>query len=169
MIALFWVCALVILASGLWVISSRQPVHSVIGLIVNFAALAVLFLTLSADFLAMMQIIIYAGAILVLFLFVIALLSVGDQPVEIGAGRLRFQAVPSIVAGLAALLAMGAGVRLASWSQSASGMTPGFGSVATFGTELLTTHVFAFEVTALILLIAIVGVIMMAGRKEVRF
>jgi len=168
MIALFWVCALVIVASGLWVISSRQPVHSVIGLIVNFAALAVLFLTLSADFLAMMQIIIYAGAILVLFLFVIALLTVGDQPVEQGAGKLRFQAAPSVVAGVAALLAMGAGVRVA-WSQSASAVTPGFGSVATFGTELLTTHVFAFEVTALILLIAIVGVIMMAGRKEVRF
>jgi NADH-quinone oxidoreductase subunit J len=168
LIALFWICGVILVASALWVISSRQPVHSVIGLIINFAALAVLFLTLSAEFLAMMQIIIYAGAILVLFLFVIALLTAGDQPVEQGRGRLQFQAAPSIVAGLAALLAMGVGVRVA-WSASAAGSTQGLGTVATFGTQLLTTHVFAFEVTALILLIAIVGVIMMAGRKEVRF
>ena len=78
--------------------------HSVVGLIVNFAALAVIFLTLSAEFLAMIQIIIYAGAILVLFLFVIALLTVGAEPVERGPGRLAFQAVPSVAAGLAALL-----------------------------------------------------------------
>ena len=168
MIFLFWVCALVVVTTGLWVISSRQPVHSVIGLIVNFAGLAVLFLMLSAEFLAMMQIIIYAGAILVLFLFVIALLTVGDQPIEQGRGRLQFQVAPSIVAGLLALLAMGIGIRVA-WSQSAAGSTRDFGTVATFGTQLLTTHVFAFEVTALILLISIVGVIMMAGRKEVRF
>jgi len=168
MIVLFWICAVVIIATGLWVVSSRQPVHSVIGLIVNFAALAVLFLTLSAEFLAMMQIIIYAGAILVLFLFVIALLTIGDQPIEQGRGRLPFQVAPSIVAGLAALLAMAVGIRVA-WSQSAAGSTRDFGTVATFGTQLLTTHVFAFEVTAMILLIAIVGVIMMAARKEVRF
>ena len=168
MIVLFWICGAVIVASALWVISSRHPVHSVIALIVNFAALAVLFLTLSAEFLAMMQIIIYAGAILVLFLFVIALLTAGDQPIEQGRGRLQFQAAPSIVAGLAALLAMGVGIRVA-WTESAAGSTQDFGTVATFGTQLLTTHVFAFEVTAMILLIAIVGVIMMTARKEVRF
>lgn len=168
MIVLFWICAVVLLATGTWVISSRQPVHSVVGLIVNFAALAVLFLTLSAEFLAMVQIIIYAGAILVLFLFVIALLTAGDQPVEQGPGRLPFQALPSVLAGLAALVVMGTGVRIA-WSQSAAAPVGDFGTVATFGQQLLTTHLFAFEVTALILLIAIIGVVMMAGRKELRF
>jgi len=167
-IVLFWITAFVAIASAIWVISSRQPVHSVVGLIVNFAALAVLFLTLSAEFLAMMQILIYAGAILVLFLFVIALLTIGAQPVEIGTGRLSFQAVPSVVAGLAALVLMGAGLRVA-WSQSAASPPPDLGTVASFGQQLLTTHVFAFEVTAFILLIAIVGVVMMAGRKELRF
>ncbi|HZV78786.1 MAG TPA: NADH-quinone oxidoreductase subunit J [Candidatus Binatus sp.] len=168
MTVLFWICALVAIATGIWTISSRQPVHSVVGLIVNFAALAVLFLTLNADFLAMMQIIIYAGAILVLFLFVIALLTIGAEPIEQGRGRLAFQTAPSVVAGLAALLIMSAGLRVA-WSQSASAPVLDLGSVATFGQQLLTTHVFAFEVTAFILLIAIVGVVMMAGRKELRF
>ncbi len=169
MIVLFWICAAVILIAGVGVIASRQPVHSVVGLIVTFAGLAVLFLTLSGDFLAMIQIIIYAGAILVLFLFVIALLTIGAQPIERGPGRLQFQAVPSVVAGLAALVAMGAGVRGAAWSASSASVPADFGSVATFGNELLTTHIFAFEVTAFILLVAIVGVVLMAGRKEVRF
>ncbi|HME81156.1 MAG TPA: NADH-quinone oxidoreductase subunit J [Candidatus Eremiobacteraceae bacterium] len=168
MITLFWITAFVAIASGVWTISSRQPVHSVVGLIVNFAALAVLFLTLSAEFLAMMQILIYAGAILVLFLFVIALLTIGAQPIEVGPGRLPFQAAPSVAAGLAALLLMGAGLRVA-WSQSAATPPADLGTVASFGQQLLTTHVFAFEVTAFILLIAIVGVVMMAGRQELRF
>ncbi len=168
MIVLFWVCAVVLIASGIWVVASRQPVHSVVGLIVNFTALGVLFLTLSAEFLAMMQILIYAGAILVLFLFVIALLTIGAQPIERGAGRLAFQTAPSVIAGLAALAVMGAGLRVA-WAQSAAAPTADLGTVATFGQQLLTTHVFAFEVTAFILLIAIVGVVMMAGRKELRF
>lgn len=167
MIALYYVCAFVLLLSALGTIASRQPVHSVVGLIVNFAALAVLFLTLSAEFLAMMQIIIYAGAILVLFLFVISLLTVGNQPVERGTGKLSFQALPSIVAGIAALLVMWYGVRVA-WGESALRAQPGFGTVATFGDALLTRHVFAFEVTAFILLVAIIGVVMIAGRREVR-
>jgi NADH-quinone oxidoreductase subunit J len=168
MIALFWICAVILIATGIWVVGSRQPVHSVVGLIVNFSALAVLYLTLSADFLAMIQIIIYAGAILVLFLFVIALLTVGSGPIERGPGRLQFQTAPSVIAGLAALAVMGAGIRVA-WSQASASTAADFGSVATFGQAILTTHVFAFEVTAFILLIAIIGVVLMAGRKELRF
>ena len=168
MITLYYICAFVLLLSALGTVASRQPVHSVVALMVNFAALAILFLTLSAEFLAMMQIIIYAGAILVLFLFVIALLTVGNQPVERGAGKLAFQAAPSVAAGIVALLAMWYGVRTA-WSQSATHLTPDFGTVSTFGDALLTANAFAFEATAFVLLVAIIGVVMMAGRREVRF
>ncbi len=168
MLVLYWICAAVLIFTGIAVVASRQPVHSVVGLIVNFAALAVLFLTLSAEFLAMMQIIIYAGAILVLFLFVIALLTIGNQPVDRGEGRLVFQTVPSIVAGAVALSLMAIGVR-AAWTSSASSPPADFGTVPSFGQQLLTTHLFAFEATAFILLVAIIGVVLMAGRKEVRF
>ena len=168
MIALYWICALVLVGSAIGVVASRQPVHSVVGLIVNFAGLAVLFLTLSAEFLAMIQIIIYAGAILILFLFVIALLTTGDEPVERGPGRLFLQADVSVAAGLVALVLMFIGVR-AAWSTSMPKPAPDFGSVSVFGVALLTTHVFAFEITALVLLVAIVGVVLMAARKEVRF
>lgn len=167
MTLLFVVCAAVLVASAISVVASRHPVHSVVGLIVNFAALAVLFLTLSAEFLAMIQIIIYAGAILVLFLFVVALLTVGSDPVERTRNKLPWQAGEAVIAGLFALGLVAWGVR-ADWSASASKPPAGLGSVATFGVQLLTTHVFAFEATAFVLLIAILGVVMMAGRKEVR-
>jgi NADH-quinone oxidoreductase subunit J len=168
MLVLYWICAAVLVFTGIAVVASRQPVHSVVGLIVNFAALAVLFLMLSAEFLAMMQIIIYAGAILVLFLFVIALLTIGNQPVDRGEGRLVFQTVPSVLAGAAALALMAIGVR-AAWASTAASLPADFGTVPSFGQQLLTTHLFAFEATAFILLVAIIGVVLMAGRKEVRF
>lgn len=168
MIALFWICTVVLLLTGIAVVASRHPVHSVIALIVNFSALAVMFLMLSAEFLAMIQIIIYAGAILVLFLFVITLLTIGTAPVEGGPSRLAFQAVPSVVAGIVALALLATGVRGAS---AAAAPTPpaDFGLVGSFGMQLLTTHLFAFEVTGFVLLIAVLGVVLMAARKEVRF
>ena len=168
MIVLFWICTAILILTAVGVVASRHPVHSVIGLIVNFSALAVMFLTLNAEFLAMIQIIIYAGAILVLFLFVITLLTIGTAPVEGGPNRLAFQAVPSIVAGLAALALLATGVRSASYAAPPTAPAD-FGLVGTFGMQLLTTHLFAFEVTGFVLLIAVLGVVLMAARKEVRY
>jgi NADH-quinone oxidoreductase subunit J len=168
MTLLFGVCAFVLIVSAIGVVTSRHPVHSVVGLIINFASLAVLYLTLSAEFLAMMQIIIYAGAILVLFLFVIALLTVGSDPVERTVNKLPYQAGEAVVAGLLALGLIAWGVRT-DWSPSAGKPHADLGSIGSFGLQLLTTHVFAFEATAFVLLVAIVGVVMMAGRKEVGF
>ena len=167
MTALFAVCAIVLVASAIGVVVSRHPVHSVVGLIINFAALAVLFLTLSAEFLAMIQIIIYAGAILVLFLFVIALLTVGSDPVERTANKLPEQTGQAVIAGLVALGLIAWGVQ-ADWAAQAAKPPADLGSVGTFGVELLTTHVFAFEATGFVLLVAIVGVVLMAARKEAR-
>ncbi|HXW75913.1 MAG TPA: NADH-quinone oxidoreductase subunit J [Candidatus Eremiobacteraceae bacterium] len=167
MTALFWICAAVIVLSALAVVTSRHPVHSVVGLIVNFAALAVLFLTLSAEFLAMIQIIVYAGAILVLFLFVVALLTAGSDPVERTPNRLPEQAGQAVIAGLVALGFIAFGVR-ADWGAHAAGVPSDLGTIGDFGVQLLTTHVFAFESTAFVLLVAIVGVVMMAARREVR-
>ena len=166
----FWICAVVLVVTGIGVVASRQPVHSVVGLIVNFTRSAVLFLTLSAEFLAMMQIIIYAGAILVLFLFVIALLTIGESAgIEIAARPARaFRPRRRSWPAIAALALMAAGVRGAR-GRTRPRADRRLRTVATFGQQLLTTHLFAFEVTAFILLIAIVGVVLMAGRKELRF
>ena len=76
----FWALAVVLIASAVWTVSASTPVYSVVALLLNFATLAVLYLTLSAEFLAVIQIIVYSGAILILFVFVIALLSSGTAP-----------------------------------------------------------------------------------------
>jgi NADH-quinone oxidoreductase subunit J len=115
----------------------------------------------------MIQIIIYAGAILVLFLFVIALLTVGSDPIERSRDKLPEQAGQAVVAGLVALGFIAWGVR-ADWAAGAARSPEGFGTIQEFGVQLLTTHVFAFEATAFVLLVAVIGVVMMAGRKEVR-
>ena len=76
----FWVLAAILIASAVWTIAAKKPVYSVVALLLNFATLAVLYVTLSAEFLAVIQIIVYSGAILVLFVFVIALLGSGVAP-----------------------------------------------------------------------------------------
>ncbi|MGC1379999.1 MAG: NADH-quinone oxidoreductase subunit J, partial [Candidatus Baltobacteraceae bacterium] len=84
----FWVLAAFLIASAVWTIAASKPVYSVVALLLNFAALAVVYVTLSAEFLAVIQIIVYSGAILVLFVFVIALLSSGVAPFAAGPNRL---------------------------------------------------------------------------------
>ena len=84
----FWVLAAILIASAVWTIVAKKPVYSVVALLLNFATLAVLYVTLSAEFLAVIQIIVYSGAILVLFVFVIALLGSGVAPFPTGPNRL---------------------------------------------------------------------------------
>ena len=92
----FWFLAIVLVASGVFVITARNPVHSVVGLLLNFIALAVLYMTLSAEFLAVIQIVVYSGAILILFLFVIALLSSGVGPFNVGPDRMPKALGPAV-------------------------------------------------------------------------
>ncbi|MBV8354116.1 MAG: NADH-quinone oxidoreductase subunit J, partial [Candidatus Eremiobacteraeota bacterium] len=156
-------------------VTAQRPVYSVIGLLANFACLAVLFLTLSAEFLAVIQIIVYSGAILMLFLFVIALLSSGVRPFAAGPNRL-----PRIVFPLSlfAVVALGGILyvvtlrpeMIAPVTAAAGIGQPGaadvFGSVADFGKALFTTYLLPFEATAFVLMIAVIGVIALAGDDE---
>src|ERR1700729_1921051 len=98
----FWLISAILIASAVWTIAASKPVYSVVALLLNFAALAVLYLTLSAEFLAVIQIIVYSGAILVLFVFVIALLSSGTTPFATGPNRLPKIWQPAAVFVLAA-------------------------------------------------------------------
>ena len=172
----FWVLAVVIVASALWTITATKPVYSVVALLVNFAALAVLYVTLTAEFLAVMQIIVYSGAILVLFVFVIALLSSGVAPFAAGPNRMRRAAVPAVVIVVAAFgfvvyEELHALARVSEKVSSASPVGPVgaagvFGSIADFGKALFTVHLLPFEITALILMVAVVGVVMLAGDRR---
>src|ERR1700736_2634409 len=102
----FWILAVLMIASAVFTVTAKKPVYSVVGLLVNFIALAATYLTLQAEFLAVMPIVVYSGAILILFVFVIALLSSGVRPFEVGpdkAPRILYPAVVFAVVALGAI------------------------------------------------------------------
>lgn len=169
----FWILGVILVASAVWVISAKKPVHSVVGLLFHFAILAVLYFSLSAEFLAVIQIIVYSGAILILFVFVITLLSSGVSEFSAGPDRLPKIIIPAsalVIAALGFVVYGIARVRLPNHFASASTSTQGpvgtanvFGSVADFGRALFTTNLLPFEMTAIVLMIAVIGVILLAG------
>ena len=162
----FYVFAAIAILASLGVVGQRNPMHSVMLLIASFGALAGLYILLDAPFTAVTQIIIYAGAIMVLFLFVVMLLNAhteDDLPkTAIGPRALRL--------GIVLSLLLGAEV---AWGLSRLGITS-FGtnpadvsrisSVASIGSQLFTTHAFAFEVTSILILVAMVGAVVIAGK-----
>jgi len=175
-LTVFWILGALLVASAVFVISQRKPVYSVVGLLVHFAVLAIFYVTLSAEFLAVIQIVIYSGAILILFVFVIALLSSGVAPFSVGPNRMPKAAVPaSVVAFIAlALVVYGilrtplvtTGAHVAPTSVAGPAGAPNvFGSVADFGKALFTTHLLPFEITAFILMVAVIGVVALAGEE----
>ncbi len=168
----FWVLAAVLIASAVWTISAQKPVYSVVALLLNFATLAVFYLTLSAEFLAVIQIIVYSGAILILFVFVIALLSSGVGPFSVGPNRMPKIGIPAALVVAAALGALVYAVsslpRAAVPATAPAGTAGAFGSVADFGKALFTVQLLPFEVTALILMVAVIGVITLGGEQMQR-
>ena len=174
----FWLLALALIATGVFTITARKPVYSVVGLLGNFVALAIMYLTLQAEFLAVIQIVVYSGAILILFLFVIALLSSGVKPFDVGPDRLPKILVPAAIIGAIALVTIVYSVvrapsvaqpSIAAGSVGALGETGQadvFGSVANFGIALFTANLLPFEVTALLLMVAVIGVVLLAGDDE---
>ena len=165
----FWILAVLMIASAVFTVTAKKPVYSVVGLLVNFIALAATYLTLQAEFLAVMQIVVYSGAILILFVFVIALLSSGVRPFEVGpdkAPRILYPAVVFAVVALGAITVTALRIPVAVRAAAPVGTTgeaAAFGSVADFGIALFTTNLLPFEVTAFILMVAVIGVVLIAG------
>jgi NADH-quinone oxidoreductase subunit J len=158
----FLVAAALAVAGGIGVIAFHEPMRSVLSLVVVMLALSVLFLLLSAQFVFVVQIIVYAGAVMVLFLFVIALLGPAR---EVGRGRLRFQP------WLAALFAVVFGVLLWIMLQGFRYRQPELADLHIFGTvqwiavQLFTTYLYPFELTSLLLLVAAIGAIYLSKRS----
>ncbi|HEV3087722.1 MAG TPA: NADH-quinone oxidoreductase subunit J [Candidatus Elarobacter sp.] len=165
----FWILAVLMIASAVFTVTAKKPVYSVLGLLVNFVALAATYLTLQAEFLAVMQIVVYSGAILILFVFVIALLSSGVRPFEVGPDRAPRILIPAVILALIALAGIAVSalrVPVAAHTGVPAGTTgeaAAFGSVADFGVALFTTNLLPFEVTAFILMVAVIGVVLIAG------
>ncbi len=168
----FAILAVLLIASAVFTVSAKLPVHSVIGLLANFVCLAAMYLTLQAEFLAVIQIVVYSGAILILFVFVIALLSSGVRPFDVGPNRTPYVLFPAIIFAALAVIAIALTTLRSQLpiAPPALGGTTGdanaFGSTANFGLALFTTNLLPFEVTAFILMVAVVGVVLIAGDED---
>jgi len=156
------------LASAVAVVSFSNPFFSALALIGNLASLAVLYLLLSAEFVAAAQVLVYAGAVVVMFLFVIAY--VGPLDVEAWKGGPRIQTLGAAIAAGALLVEVIVAVSLAAGGSLGhdGAVGPAFGSPAYIGRLFLVDHLLAFEITSIVLLIAAVGgVILGAHAKRV--
>jgi NADH-quinone oxidoreductase subunit J len=153
---IFWVMAVLSVAGGVGVIASREPIRSVLSLVAVMLALSVIFLLLSAQFVFAVQVIVYAGAVMVLFLFVVALLG----PVrERQGGPLRFQWGLGILVALLLGGIVYAGVSNLTFRAPDKADLSDFGTVQQIGLGLFTGYLFPFELTSILLLVAAVGAI----------
>jgi NADH-quinone oxidoreductase subunit J len=164
---LFYVFAAIAVLASLLVIGQRNPIYSVLLLIASFGALSGLYILLEAPFVAVIQIIVYAGAIMVLFLFVVMLLNAPHEDTDFDVrihplfrpGPMRFGAAlaVAIIVELVWALTRGGGE---------SGAFPGaaVSSVGAIGRSLFTEYAFPFEVTSLLILVAMVGAVVLAER-----
>lgn len=165
-VLVFIASAAIILGGAVGVVASKNPVHSALNLIATLIGIALAFVEQQANFLAAVQIIVYAGAIVILFLFVIMFLGVdrnesirleplsGQRPLAVGA-------VAVVTGGLIALMAAGG------WYSGATSViapTDPSNDVGALGKVIFTSYLFAFEATALLLIIAVVGAVLLARR-----
>lgn len=192
------VCAVVALAGALGVVFSRNPVHAALGLVATLFAIAVLFLNQNAQFLGVVQVIVYTGAIVVLILFVIMLLGV-DKEEDLETEPLVGQRSAAVLFGIILILGLGAvfvvnrtevvtgevsatqpiveglsGTNAQEIAQEMRALPPevtqavGEDNIGQIGGLLFTDYAFAFQITAALLTIAVIGAVLMA-RKPKRF
>jgi NADH-quinone oxidoreductase subunit J len=159
--AVFLVLAAVTVAGALSLILQRHPIHSALSLIVVMVALAALYLLQGAEFVAAVQIIVYAGAIMVLFIFVIMLLNAGEEERTNVSKLARFVGVPLGIVFLA---------EVAFWIGRATSRLgsapPEAVSTRDLSTLLFREYVFPFELTSFLILIALLGALVLARREE---
>ena len=157
----FFVLAALTVLSALTVIVHRNPVHSAVSLVATLCFLALFFFALDAQLVAILQVIVYAGAIVVLFLFVIMLLNVQAQSRATGGTLL---VATASIGGFALAALIVAGLRR-SEAGATAGVGEGFGETAAVARELFTVYLLPFELTSVLLLVAIVGAVALA-RKD---
>lgn len=169
---LFIIFALIAIVAALGVILSRKPVYSALFLLLNFAALAAFYIMLEAQFIAAVQVIVYAGAIVVLFLFVVMLIGGGElTDIRDPNKPLRSRLTPSRIVALllGALLLAGIVFGLATGQlNTAQGSATAFdhGSAQAIASVLYTDYLLPFELAAVLLLVGLVGAVVLARKAE---
>jgi len=159
----FFILAVLLIASSLLVIFKQNPVHSALSLVASLFIMAVLFLTLQAPMVAVLQIFVYAGAIMVLFLFVIMLFNPG-MPEK---GHRSWRGLGFVGAALLALELIALFLPLRGQNNSSGGPQVGaaFGSPKMLAESLFTDFVLPFEIASILLLVALIGAVVLAKRE----
>jgi NADH-quinone oxidoreductase subunit J len=173
---LFFLAAIGAISGAVGVVMLRNPFYSVLALVGHLASLAVLFLLLRAEFVAAVQVVVYAGAVMVLYVFVVAYVggegdSIGERlrgPLHVGSG-LRLGGAVLVGGLLVELLIALLGTGLEAVGGYGAGYSPGprtYGTPAYIGRLLLTRFLLAFEIASFLLLIAAVGAVVLARRRR---
>ena len=164
----FYVFAIILLASAVMVVTARNPVHSVLFLILAFFNAAALFLLAGAEFLAMILVIVYVGAVAVLFLFVVMMLDINFAELRSG-----FQRYAPVGLAIGLVLAIELFVVLGGWKIAPEAMSlrfapraPALHNTAQLGNLLYTDYVFLFQAAGLVLLVAMIGAIVLTLRDR---
>jgi NADH-quinone oxidoreductase subunit J len=162
----WFVAAFACIGSAVAVVSFSNPFFSAIALIGNLASLAVLYLLLAAEFVAAAQVLVYAGAVVVMFLFVIAYL--GGRADAPWAGRSTWQLFAAVIAASALLLeiVLAVGLKAGGRLSDEAAIDESFGSPAAIGRLFLSDHLLAFEITSIVLLVAAVGGVVLGARSR---
>lgn len=171
--AVFAVAAVIVIGGAFGVVFSRNPVHAALSLVATLLGVAVLFLNLGANLLAVVQVIVYTGAIVVLILFVLMLLGVDtDEDLQaeplVGQRALAALAALAIGGAVLAVVVLGGQQIVTGARSSLQPLVDGeaFPDIRQVGDQLFSTYVFALEVTAALLTVAVVGAVVMARRPR---
>ncbi len=160
---LFWILSVITLGSALMVVVSKNPVFSVLWLIITFFTISGHYILLNAQFLAVVNIIVYAGAIMVLFLFVIMLMNLNK---ETEPQKNKWLKLAGAVAGGCLLLVLVAALR--NTEKNITELTTGdIGLIQNLGKELFTNFVVPFEISSILFLSAMVGAVVLGKREEI--
>jgi NADH-quinone oxidoreductase subunit J len=157
------------LVTALTVVIAKNPINSAIGLIGTFMSLAGIYVLLNAHFMAIIQVLVYAGAIMVLFLFVIMLLNLGDD--ELGERRVNFfkiagTGIATILLGAFVYWFASPGVMAAgAWRVDNNAIDREWGGIVSVGESLFSDYLLPFEIASVLLLVAIIGALLMSKKR----
>ena len=165
---IFYVFAAILLAAATLVITARNPVHSALSLVLAFFSSAALWLLAEAEFLGIALILVYVGAVMVLFLFVVMMLDINLSVLREGFARyLPLGALVGVIMVLQMLLVLGsAEVDLGTLSTEAASASTEPNNIRLLGSVLYTVYVYPFELAAMVLLLAIIAAIMLTHRRR---
>ena len=161
---LFFIAAIGAISGAIGVVMLRNPFYSVLALAFHLVSLAALFLLLRAEFVAAAQVIVYAGAVMVLYVFVVAYIGGGEQLTSGGVLRVLGPLFALALAIELCIAMLGAG--LAGVNSKGAPFIPGFGTPAHIGALFLTTYLYPFEIASILLLAAAVGAVVLARRRR---